>query len=203
MPIDVRALARPLLVLAAAAVLVLTWGSPASAHTELRATTPEQGSTVDQLSEVRLEFTGDLLEIGAELTLVDAAGTEHELVPQFPSANAVTGTVEDEVAAGDAELRWRIVAEDGHPIEGVLAFTYAGPVETETPVESPTPADDEPIGEEVATSSTPEATPSPTAPADPDSGAPEDIPAWVLPLLGVVAAGGALVAILAARARQR
>ncbi|WP_062132951.1 copper resistance CopC family protein [Demequina aestuarii] len=203
MSVDARSLARPVLVLAAVAALVLAWGPPAFAHTELRASTPEQGSTVEQLTEVRLEFTGDLLDIGAELTLVDADGAEHELEPQFPSANAVTGSVEDELSAGETELRWRIVAEDGHPIEGVLAFTYAGAPEPEAPVESPAATDDEPAGEEVATPATPEADPSPTASTVPDSGAPDDIPTWVLPLLGVLAAGGALVAILAARARQR
>src|SRR5690606_14734024 len=95
-------------------------------HTDLRASTPEEGATVDNVSELRLEFTGDLLEIGTELTLVDATGAEHALEASFPSTNAVTARVDGPLPDGATALQWRVVAEDGHPIEGVLSFTYAG-----------------------------------------------------------------------------
>ncbi|MFW7415623.1 copper resistance CopC family protein [Demequina sp. SO4-18] len=204
MSVTTRALTHPVLVLIAAAALAVAWSAPALAHTDLRASTPEEGATVDSLSELRLEFTGDLLEIGAELTVVDSEGAEHELEPRFPSTNAVTGILDEEIPAGQTELVWRIVAEDGHDIQGVLAFTYAPPVDVDAPAPSPTAsAGDEAESPADLAPEAPHQTPSPTASAVPDETEPGEMPAWVLPLLALVAAGGALVAILAARARQR
>ncbi|MFW2514639.1 copper resistance CopC family protein [Demequina sp. SO4-13] len=200
MSMKARALSRPLLIFAALAVMLVAWSGPALAHTELRATTPEEGSAVESLSELRLEFTGDVLEVGAELTVVDAEGVEYVLDPQFPSTNAVTGTLDAAIPAGDTELVWRIVAEDGHPLEGVLSFTYAPVVEEESVSPGPTT---EPSASAEPTPEVTESTPAPTASAAPAETEPGDMPAWVLPLIALVAAGGALVAILAARARQR
>ncbi len=178
---------------AAAFVLILGWSVSAGAHTELRASTPEEGSTVDSLSEVRLEFTSALLDIGTELTLVDATGEEHSLVPEFPSDNAVTGNAEGLLAPGEAELRWRVVAEDGHPIEGVLSFTYAGddasPAPESSPAETPEP--------ERAVDSV--ETPEPTASAEPAEPAEDDMPRWVWAVLAIVALGTAVAAVFARR----
>lgn len=210
MPSASRLVARSLAVLTGAALLALGWAAPALAHTELRATTPQEGSTVESLSELRLEFTGDVLEIGAELTLVDADGGEHELAPQFPSVNAVTGRFEDPLPAGPTELRWRIVAEDGHPLEGVLSFTYAGAGEGDAapqPLAPQTPAPADGAATTAAPDeTTPQATPAsptPSASAAAEGDEASDLPAWLLPALAGAAAGGAVVAILAMRARRR
>lgn len=197
-----RPLARPVLVVAAVAALLFGWAAPALAHTELRASTPEEGSTVETLSELRVEFTDDVLDIGAELTVVDASGTGHELDPQFPSTNAVTGTLDVDIPAGETYLEWRVVAEDGHPVEGVVAFTYAPAVETETQEPAPSPSPEQTVVAEPTPEVT-QASPEPTASAVPEDGDEDDLPGWVLPVIALAAAGGALVAILAARARQK
>ncbi|MFN3866126.1 MAG: copper resistance protein CopC [Demequina sp.] len=205
MSMNARSLLRALTTLAGAAALTFAWAGPAVAHTELRASTPEEGSTVDHLSEVRLEFTGTLLAIGAELMLIDATGAEHALDPEFPSVNAVTGRVDRAMPAGDAQLHWRIVAEDGHPIDGVLAFTFepSGEPAAGSPTPGETAASEpsaEPSAEPAPTETS--ATPEPSASADPEEDAADGLPGWALALLGLLAAGGAVAAILVRRARQ-
>ena len=178
----------------------------ASAHTTLRASNPEQGATVDHLSEVRLEFNGDLLEIGTELSIVDATGAQIELAPEFPSANAVTATVAQEIAPGDAELVFRVVAEDGHPIEGAVVFTYA-PAEQEQPSDpSAEPETSATATAPQATASAvepqPEVTPAPISDEDSRDGS-GDVPGWVWPVLALAALAGAGTAIAVAKLRGR
>ncbi|WP_062388331.1 copper resistance CopC family protein [Demequina iriomotensis] len=123
-------------ILAALASLVgaLALAAPAGAHTALVASTPEDGATVTELAEVSLEFTEQLLDIGNELAIVAPDGTRTALEIEDPVTQTVTAAVPDDaLVAGDNTLAFRVVASDGHPIEGEIAFTYA----PEEPVASP------------------------------------------------------------------
>lgn len=201
-----RSLTRAGAAAAAVMVALVATATLASAHTTLRVSNPEQGATVDHLSEVRLEFNGDLLEIGTELSIVDSTGAQIELAPEFPSTNAVTATVAQELAPGDAELVFRVVAEDGHPIEGAVVFTYA-------PAEQEQPAEPSAESEPTATATTPQATASavepeaevtavPISEEDSQDGS-GDVPGWVWPVLALAALAGAGTAIAVAKLRGR
>ncbi|WP_084103225.1 copper resistance protein CopC [Demequina sp. NBRC 110056] len=190
------------LVLLALSVSVVLPAPQASAHTELRASTPEQGSTVDELTEVRLEFSGALLDIGAELAIEDADGASHALVPEFPEDTVVTAPVDAAVAAGETTLVWRIVAEDGHPIEGTVTFTYAP--EPVAPAEPTTEPSDTAVPEPSASAVvTPSASPSAVLLDAPATAEPEPAtPGWVWPVIGVAALGAAAAAVIAAVRRR-
>ena len=188
--------------------------SPAAAHTELRGSSPEEGSTVETLDEVRLDFSSALLDIGAELVLVDSDGTSHELTPEFPAGEnaAVAAVASDALAAGETVLDWRIVAEDGHPIEGQIAFTYA-PVEPAAPEDDPA-AEDAPGQEPEAiegTNDVEESAPiEPTAEMTPISEEPineeledeDGIAVWAWVLMGLAAGGLVVMAIGMSRKRD-
>lgn len=200
---------RMLAVGVAAVISAALVATPAAAHTELRGSDPEEGATVETLEQVRLEFSSALLDIGTELALIDSAGTAHELAPEFPAGeNAVVAPVDaDAVAAGETVLDWRIVAEDGHPIEGEIAFTYA-PVVPDEPVEQPAPeptdapaTTEEPAAEEPADAVEPTASTTPVT-TDTINAGPGGPSVWVWVLIGLAVAGLAATAVGLARKRD-
>ncbi|WP_062303920.1 copper resistance CopC family protein [Demequina subtropica] len=136
MPRTIPALLAALAVSLLAAVVV---AAPASAHTALVSSSPAEGETVTELSEVSLEFTEQLLDIGNELAIVAPDGTRTALEIDAPVTEVVTAAVPDDaLAAGENILAFRVVSADGHPIEGEVTFTYA-PVEASGPAE-PSPS---------------------------------------------------------------
>ncbi|MDN4476553.1 copper resistance protein CopC [Demequina sp. SYSU T00192] len=137
-----RIVPRFLAALAAVAGALVLAGAPASAHTALVSSTPAAGETVTALAEVSLEFTEQLLDIGNELAMVAPDGTRTVLAIVEPVTETITAAVPDDaLGAGENVLRYRVVAGDGHPIEGEVAFTYAPPVEaTPSASASPTPS---------------------------------------------------------------
>jgi methionine-rich copper-binding protein CopC len=108
----------------------------AVAHTALTASTPSDGQTVAELDRVSLEFSGELLDIGASLTLVSEGAEPVELDVEHAAENRIEAAV-PALDSGPHVLEWRVVAEDGHPIEGQIAFQIDAPAPAEP---SPTPA---------------------------------------------------------------
>ncbi|WP_062525807.1 copper resistance CopC family protein [Demequina rhizosphaerae] len=135
-----RIVPRILAVLAALAGALVAVGAPASAHTALVSSTPAEGETVTELAEVSLEFTEQLLDIGNELAIEAPDGTRTALEVQEPVTETITAAVPDDaLGAGENILRYRVVAGDGHPIEGDVTFTYAPPGEP-SPAASASPS---------------------------------------------------------------
>jgi methionine-rich copper-binding protein CopC len=136
---------RTLLVAAALALFWCLGVAPTVAHTELQATSPQQGAVLDAApKEVRLTFTealsGGSLGVavsgrsaGAGAARVDGTDMVLEIAPQAP--------------AGVWTVAYRVVSADGHPVTGQFTFT----VKPQPPTSAPTPAD------------TPSTTTSPTA----------------------------------------
>jgi copper resistance protein C len=158
--------------------VLLSTGSVAQAHTALRSTDPADGSTVTgPLPAVGLTFSSGVF-LG-DVTVTDPTGD---------SATAGEATVEGAVVTqpvtlavpGAYTVAYEVTSDDGHPLEGRLTFTYAGPVPPSTAAQAP-------------------GTPVPQATVEPSEaaagGAAEDsagLPGWVLPAAAavVLAAGG-------------
>ena len=199
------ATARPSVVVALAAlvalVIALVPATAANAHTDLRSSTPAEGDSVATLDEVSLQFTSTLLDIGAELSLVDAEGTTTALDPTFPAEDTVAAAVDTGLAPGEAQLVWRVVAQDGHPIEGVIDFTVAPDGASTSPSPSaepstpptaapvPSPTDSPTASASEAPSASP--SPSPSVATDAESAN----PAWLWWVVGAVVIGGAATAL--------
>ncbi|WP_159449206.1 copper resistance CopC family protein [Demequina sp. NBRC 110055] len=217
MPVAARFRLSLALAAAIAIVFAVVPATAAHAHTDLRSSTPAEGDSVATLDEVSLQFTSSLLDIGTELSLVDAEGTTTALDPTFPAEDTVAAAVESDLAPGPAQLVWRVVAEDGHPIEGVIDFTFApedgtvpapsvSPSASASAVPLPSPTDspsDEPTaapsaGSTVSSSATPSPSPSASAAAGSDA----DNPAWLWWVVGAVVIGGAASAIAMAVRRR-
>ena len=147
-----RRLLRPTvaltLALALGAVLSVSLQRPVAAHTGLESSQPAGGQTVSTpVSTVSLTFNRPVEPIGSGLTVLDEHGVEHR--PDWlSSADGQTWVLEFEtpLASGQYEVRWRVVAEDGHIVEGAFRFAvdapHAGSSEEPSPDGATTPAAD-------------------------------------------------------------
>lgn len=114
----------PLAALVAAALLLLLTAAPASAHDTLVSSDPEDGATLETSPEqITLDYSADVLDVSP---VVRIAGSDGEVVAELDpevDGSTVTAALDEPLAAGDYEVRWRVVSSDGHPIEGTQSFT--------------------------------------------------------------------------------
>jgi copper resistance protein C len=178
-----------------AAVLVLA-AVPALAHTVLVASHPSGEATVtDALDEVRLEFNEPVTAPQVDVT--DPAGqpvTEGEATVDGPVVVQALRPLEEH---GPHTVDYRVVAADGHPIEGTFVFHYAGPLaEQPDPEADPAPPAAEHV-EEPAPGAQEDAAHSGTMPAAAQPAARDLQP------VGLVALAALLAVVLAATVRFR
>jgi len=187
--------------LRAAAVALVALGAaiavpaPASAHDQLVGTDPADGATLTALpAQITLTFSDAVLpDPGATaVEVTDPAGAPVADGEATTDGATVTQTLRADAADpnGRYTVAWKVVSSDGHPVSGTFAFTVAGaPIATPTPTTTPT----------ASSSPTPTESALPGPPMEAQGG----IPTWVWVVLGVlvVAAMGAVVAVLVARAR--
>lgn len=178
----------------ASLLLTLAVAAPASAHTSLIDVTPGEGSTVTEGDTVTLTFSEDLLTIGAEATVTDSTGTASSLEVSFPVPSSAQVVLPD-LAGGAVLVAWRVVANDGHPVEGALtlvAEASATPPATSAAT-APTPAPGAPAAATLGATPTPEVDESPSAEAGTGSnGVPVAI--WVAVAAAFLAFGAFMLA---------
>lgn len=178
----------------AAAGWLLALPGPAAAHVELVAASPAEDETVSApLSEVRLEFTGALKPGGDHAIGVFGPDEQRFDGGQIVevSDRVVTTTAAPLPQPGPYTVRWLVIGEDGHAIEGSYTFTYAGPVPV--PSASGEPSASEPSEPSQPSEPAPEPSPISAQPASDDEGGGTP----VLPVaaaVGVVAVGAGVLA---------
>lgn len=96
---------------------------PAVAHTQLADSSP----TADEVlatapAEVVLEFGGTLLDIGAIIVVVDASGADWTAGDLLVERSTARIGLREDMPDGRYEVRWQVVADDGHPLSGVIPF---------------------------------------------------------------------------------
>lgn len=123
--------------------LVLS-AAPAAAHDQLIDSSPAADERLDEApASVEMMFSGNIMtigedQLGATVLVVDESGRDWvEGTPQI-DGGSVEVDLADDMPAADYEVRWQVVSEDGHPIEGVIPFAIEGadPV-GEAPAEEP------------------------------------------------------------------
>lgn len=192
---------------AAALGLALAAGTavaPASAHDELVSSTPAGGDALDTApAELVLTYSDNILEVGIEMSVTDAAGTEY--VADEPTVDGATVTVplDADMPGGSYQADWRVVSSDGHPISGSIPFTVTAPVPTEEPTTTATPDASEPpviaTPSDEASESTAPATDDASADAGPTGAEIALIAGIVLAVIVIIAA----ILIIIARRRGR
>ena len=105
-------------------------GGPASAHAELIGSSPTADSSVSQISEVSVTAGEELLDIGENaegfvLSVQDSDGLYYG--DGCVTVDGDTASMPVSLsAAGDYVVTYRVVSEDGHPVEGEFSFTLTG-----------------------------------------------------------------------------
>lgn len=128
------------LMLALTAAVV--FAAPASAHTDIVSSDPADGQTLKKApAEVSLRFGEDLIDGGQKLVATDAAGDRLPLDATI-SGPTISAPWPAEQSAGTYNVSYRVVAADGHPLEGKIRFTIKEqPAATAQPVQ-PSPVAD-------------------------------------------------------------
>lgn len=156
-PGRVRALMR-WLVAGCLMILVALAPSQAFAHSSLISSDPAEGAQLAAAPDaVTLVFSEPLLPDFVRVLAVDASGASEELPLQ--SIDGATAIAAWPAAAppGTWSVEYRVVSQDGHPINGRVTFTYASSA-------SPTPS---PTQTSASATPTPTPTPSPSATSTP------------------------------------
>ena len=103
---------------------------PAFAHAELIGTSPAADSSVSDVTEVTVTAGEELLDIGAEAEGFVMVVTDSMGLYYGDGCISVTGdTASMPVslnAPGDYSVAYRVVSNDGHPVEGQFTFTVTG-----------------------------------------------------------------------------
>jgi methionine-rich copper-binding protein CopC len=107
---------------AALAVGLAAW--PAQAHTSLVSATPGLNATVSPPSKVVLTYA-DPVRL-TQVIVTDSTGRHHESGKSQAVDNTVTEQIAGTLPNGVYTVGWRVVAPDGHPVEGTYNFTVTG-----------------------------------------------------------------------------
>lgn len=180
-------------------LLVVLGAGAAQAHSELVSTTPEDGQVLDAPpTELTFTFNEDLLPDFVNFVATDPGGQVLELAVSGVSGPTATVAWPAEAPGGEWRVDYRVVSQDGHPVEGSIAFAYAA----SSPTPSPTSAAPSPAPTTSSAEPAPEPTsaePSPTvAPASDSSGLSAG---WIIAIIAVVAI--VVIAIVGLLARRR
>lgn len=146
-------------------LLFFLFGANVFAHSHLEDSTPKNGEIVtESLKAITLTFE-TVLEPTSSFTLFDENNISIPLSTVSISGNQLIANVENNLLNGTYNIHWKIIGEDGHPLEGDVPFTMQLPenitppeqVETEelntdvTTAETKSAADTETVMKEQAT----------------------------------------------------
>lgn len=117
---------RWLLAICLCAMLGMVVAGPASAHAELRSSSPADGASLKVAPEVVQLVFGEALLSGGSAVTATNSGTSLRLElgkPQL-SGRKLTVSWPEDAPAGQYRVAFRVVSADGHPITGSIRFQY-------------------------------------------------------------------------------
>lgn len=102
--------------------LLLTFSSSVSAHTGMKSASPADGETITgDIQEIKVEFN-TAIESGSSMSLLNENGNEIDLDSSQVEEKTLVGKVDEPLQDDHYTVKWRIVGEDGHLIEGDYMF---------------------------------------------------------------------------------
>ena len=108
------------------------------AHAQTTATFPRNNAVLTTMpTQVWIEFDGSLTVLeGADvnsLIVKDTTGKQLQETPVVVAGARIIASIIDTTASGKITATYRVVSEDGHPVEGSIVFTVlTGSVEATT-----------------------------------------------------------------------
>jgi methionine-rich copper-binding protein CopC len=112
-------------------VAAISIGLPqiANAHAQLTDSNPGVNKTVKSLSEfVWVEFDGNLMVFGGKhpnvITVTDAKKNRVDAGGSIVGGARLSTRIKQGLKPGKYLVFYRVVSEDGHPVQGSFSFTY-------------------------------------------------------------------------------
>jgi methionine-rich copper-binding protein CopC len=110
-------------------LLTLAGTQGAHAHAQVTSSVPAKNQTVKVLpSLVWLEFDGDLLSFGDKqmntITVTNSIKKRVDIGGPIVGGARISTRLKAGLPAGKYLVSYRVVSEDGHPVEGSYSFTY-------------------------------------------------------------------------------
>lgn len=145
---------RKLLCAGVIAVVSLMSASNSSAHVEITSSFPQQFANVNPIpTEVWIEFSGDLQSIEGEIVntieVTDSTGLVVSYEDPIIAGGRISTKVSGQSAAGVFLVKYRVVGQDGHVIEGDYTFNASpdySAQDSEVPVTSTAEKTSVPVG---------------------------------------------------------
>lgn len=117
-------------------LLIVAMPFQVNAHTALTASSPTEGEVLTESpNELKLTFA-TVIEEGSSMTL-SGPEAQVEISEISIEGNVMKGAISKEMMNGSYIITWKIIGEDGHPIEGEIPFSLeaAAEAEVEQPVQ--------------------------------------------------------------------
>ena len=93
-----------------------------SAHTSLTNSNPEEGAVLkEDVERIRLTFDAPI-EKTSTLELKTAEGETVPLEKPLIIGNELSAVLKQELEKGTYLINWKLISEDGHPVEGTIRF---------------------------------------------------------------------------------
>lgn len=110
-------------------LLIFAGMQSADAHAQLISSNPTKNQIVRTLpSLVWLEFDGDLLSFGDKqinkITVTNSIKKRVDIGGPIVGGARISTKLKASLPAGKYLVSYRIVSEDGHPVQGTYSFTY-------------------------------------------------------------------------------
>lgn len=120
---------RKLIFAALSVALILSHTESANAHAQLTSSVPRKNQTVKLLPNlVWLEFDGDLITLDGkavnELTVTNSKKVRVDIGGSIVGGARISTKLKPGLPSGKYMVSYRIVSEDGHPVDGSFSFTY-------------------------------------------------------------------------------
>jgi methionine-rich copper-binding protein CopC len=120
---------RKLIFAALSVALVLSHTESANAHAQLASSVPRKNQTIKMLPNlVWLEFDGDLITLDGkavnELTVTNSKKVRVDIGGSIVGGARISTKLKPGLPSGKYMVSYRIVSEDGHPVDGSFSFTY-------------------------------------------------------------------------------
>jgi methionine-rich copper-binding protein CopC len=116
----------------------------ALAHSQILSTFPDQNSNVVQMpAEVWIQFEGNLQTLGGKalntIEVIDSNGAKVSTGNPLIEGGKISTNIEEQNNPGIFTVNYRIVGEDGHPVEGSYTFNLSPNIQEAVPVTSLAP----------------------------------------------------------------
>ena len=100
----------------------------ADAHAQVISTVPKSNATIKTLpAYVYIDFDGNLLDFAEginSIQITDSKGKRVDTNKNLLGGSRLSTTLKSGVKPGKYKVSYRIVSEDGHPVNGSFSFTY-------------------------------------------------------------------------------